>query len=436
VIAELGGIVTGAIGEHHIVSPNPGAAEAGPEITLGPESPTPKRPPRFPSFDGLRAIAAITVVGVHSAFVSGLTPKHRHGIGIYTSRLEIGVAVFFLISGFLLYRPFTVAHFAKAPRPGTRSFWIRRILRIVPAYWVALFFATTVLSAGPGIGPGGWKAYVTHYLFLQIYFQGQNLTGISAAWSLCVEMSFYFFIPLYAWWIGSKRDSLSTNQMLAAELGGVALLIAISFIYRIILLQVIGQHAIYARLAVIWLPGELDLFGLGMGLAIISAWFHHEGFEPKIFSSRAFPWVSWALAAACFVAVSNIGLPVLPVYIPSTIEILRQTLYGGFAFFLLLPAVFGPQHQGLIRRALQLWPVAALGVISYGIYLWHEIWIYKILHWDGDHLFDMNFSWFFLGVMALTIISSSISYFALEKPILRLKRLFSWFDTLKSRPQP
>ncbi len=56
-----------------------------------------------------------------------------------------------------------------------------------------------------GIGPGGWKAYASHYLFLQIYFPSQDLKGISAAWSLCVEMTFYLFIPLYAALIGRRR---------------------------------------------------------------------------------------------------------------------------------------------------------------------------------------------------------------------------------------
>ena len=75
--------------------------------------------PRFPAFDGLRAIAAITVLGVHSAFVSGLTSRDP-AVGIYTARLEAGVAVFFLISGFLLYRPFVVAHLRGAPQAGHR----------------------------------------------------------------------------------------------------------------------------------------------------------------------------------------------------------------------------------------------------------------------------------------------------------------------------
>src|SRR6516165_736286 len=71
---------------------------------------TSSRGAHFPCFDGLRAIAALTVLGVHTTFVSGFTTSHP-GWGRYTSRLEIGVEVFFVISGFLLYRPFATAHF-------------------------------------------------------------------------------------------------------------------------------------------------------------------------------------------------------------------------------------------------------------------------------------------------------------------------------------
>ena len=73
------------------------------------------QPRHFPCFDGLRAIAAVLVVMVHTAFGSGFT--HRSWAGIYTARFEIGVAVFFLISGFLLYRPFAASHIAGASAP-------------------------------------------------------------------------------------------------------------------------------------------------------------------------------------------------------------------------------------------------------------------------------------------------------------------------------
>ena len=413
---------------HQLINHRPGSHEAGAEITAGLEDPAPKRPPRFPAFDGLRAIAAVTVVAVHTSFVSGITPRHRSSIGAYTSRLEIGVAVFFLISGFLLYRPFAVANIAGTPSPNPRTVWVRRLLRIIPAYWLALFVLTTVFQAGDGMGPGGWWAYVCHYALLQIYFPVQFTHGIPAAWTLCIEMSFYLFIPLYGLAMHRLRKTRDPLAMLKVEIWSILGLIALSFLWRLTILQFVGEGNSVVRAARTWLPGNLDLFGLGMMLGVLSAWWHHRDAEPKLFSHRAFPWVSWALALYCFWQVSNLGLPVLPVYTPSTIEILRQTLYGLFGLFLLAPAVFGPQHQGLIRRFLQLWPMAALGVISYGIYLWHETFIYQWLNWGHFRLFDINDALFFSLVLGSAIAAATLSYFILEKPVLRLKSRFGWFE--------
>ncbi|MGH2929844.1 MAG: acyltransferase family protein, partial [Solirubrobacteraceae bacterium] len=89
--------------------PHPSPA---PEVPIHQPQP---RTVRFPCFDGLRALAALSVIGVHTTFVSGFTG--RSGIGRYTSRLEIGVSVFFVISGFLLYRPFVAAHFEGREAP-------------------------------------------------------------------------------------------------------------------------------------------------------------------------------------------------------------------------------------------------------------------------------------------------------------------------------
>ena len=230
----------------------------------------PRRPPRFPGFDGLRAIAAGTVVGVHVSFVSGLTLRNN-SVGIYTARLEIGVAVFFLISGFLLYRPFTVAHLAGERAPATRAFWIRRLLRIVPAYWVALFVTTTILHASP-IGPGGWHGYLTHYGFAQIYFPSQIGSGITQAWTLCVEMSFYLLLPLYAALAGRRRATRAPGRRLATELCGLGILVTLSLAWRFWVLADQHGHGQLFSTMTIWLPAQLDLFALGMLLAVLSGW--------------------------------------------------------------------------------------------------------------------------------------------------------------------
>src|SRR4051812_30593358 len=86
---------------------------------------------RFPLVDGLRAVAAIGVLLTHSAISSGLVTTGATGFR-YAQRLEVGVTIFFVISGFVLYRPFLLARV-----DGARYAW-RRALRIVPAYWIAL----------------------------------------------------------------------------------------------------------------------------------------------------------------------------------------------------------------------------------------------------------------------------------------------------------
>ena len=86
--------------------------------------------PRFPLFDGVRAFAAGTVLVGH---VGAITAFHViNPLGAYTARLNMGVAFFFVISGFLLYRPFLAARFAGRPVPRIRDYARRRVLRILP----------------------------------------------------------------------------------------------------------------------------------------------------------------------------------------------------------------------------------------------------------------------------------------------------------------
>ena len=77
------------------------------------------RATRFPAFDGIRAVAALAVLTTHVAQANGTNTHSR--IGAFTARLDVGVAVFFLISGFLLYRPFVVARLAGSPAPRAAS---------------------------------------------------------------------------------------------------------------------------------------------------------------------------------------------------------------------------------------------------------------------------------------------------------------------------
>jgi peptidoglycan/LPS O-acetylase OafA/YrhL len=398
------------------------------------------KPRHFAGFDGLRAIAAVSVLVVHTSFISGFT--FQSSLGIYTGRLEIGVSIFFLISGFLLYRPFVISHLTGRSAPSTGRFWERRLLRIVPAYWLALTLMTYVFhvtTIDPGI-----RQIAIHYLFLQIYFPSSATLGIGQAWSLCTEMSFYLVLPFIALAIGARAKTQRSQMVREVLAIGTLYLISVCFrwwLTHIPITKVVNGHqqlvcephcAVHAPLSLVmnlWLPARLDLFALGMLLAALSAWWTERDTEPAWLSNRWMPWLSWAGAGIAFWCVSNLGVPTTPIaLVPPAKEMEMQALYGVFAFLLLLPAVFGPEDRSLVRRLLRCWPVASIGVVSYGIYLWHLGVATKFVSAAGYTLFEVPFWILTLAVFAITTVIATISYFGLEKPMLRIKGRLGWWN--------
>jgi len=404
----------------------PGGGEPAPvadlETVLGGDLPRKHR--EFPCFDGLRAIAALVVIIVHTAFPSGFTTRN-HRWGAFTARMEIGVAVFFVISGFLLYRPFAAAHLEGRPGPAVGPYLKRRLLRIVPAYWVALFITAFVLNVKSPAAPNNpappWdlKAVIIYFGFLQIYFKHYVLHGISAAWTLCVEMSFYLFLPVYAAAMAAWSRRWGEHR-LRNELLGLGGLFAVCVAFRTaVFVHRTGQQTGAGT----WLPAQLDLFALGMGLAVASVWWSEHAREPTALGRAWVPWASWGLALSSFWLVSHVGIPRTPIYDATLGQVfVRQWLYGVFGFFLVLPAVFGPQERGSVRRFLRSRVMVAIGLVSYGVYLWHETWMLKILEWLNRPLFQTSFLKLTLAVLAFTGVSAVISYVVVEQPFQRLGR--------------
>jgi len=90
------------------------------------------RATRFPLFDSLRAIAALSVVAFHALYQSFLLVRPQSSLVPYAARLNVGVVVFFCISAFLLYRPFVLARLRGDALPAVGAYAWRRFLRIVP----------------------------------------------------------------------------------------------------------------------------------------------------------------------------------------------------------------------------------------------------------------------------------------------------------------
>jgi peptidoglycan/LPS O-acetylase OafA/YrhL len=321
------------------------------------------------------------------------------------------------------------AHFGGPPTSRWRDFWWRRALRIYPAYWVALTVAIVLFHS---TNLHGSADYLRHYALVQIYTPGYGLAGIIPTWSLAVEVSFYAALPIYAWILGRLTARASRPRALAIEVSGAAFLYALGLGVRTYLFYKNRPGTPSAQ----WLPAQADLFALGIGLAVFSA-AASAGIETRRTNwiARVLRWLgdhqyaSWLASFVAFVAVSNIGLETL--FAVGTYrrkeEMAHQILYGFTALFLVLPAVFGDQYRGAGRRLLRSWLFTAVGVVSYGVFLWHDDWIKQL----GDfglmrNVHVLRFPVVLAIALPLTFATATLSWFLIERPVLARKHRPPW----------
>jgi peptidoglycan/LPS O-acetylase OafA/YrhL len=373
----------------------------------------PPHHPRFPEVDGLRAVAVLAVVLVHVAVFSPAAPDTT---GKLLLHLNLGVTIFFLISGFLLYRPF-IAHRSGGPvAPATPVYAWRRALRIFPAYWLFLI----VLAAVPGVTgalSGGWPEQFALVQTLPI-FDGPACSaavfecGAAQTWSLAVELSFYAALPLLALvfeWLsrGGRREHWARNELLA-----LGLLAAVSTA-TIVLLDPGDARAWVSGTA----AGYMLWFGLGMALAIASAEAARRRWAAALerWTARLATGL-WLAAAAVYMTLA-LFLPPTPFLLDSGDELLAHLGFALVALLLIAPMVLGA-GAGLPGRLMRLAPVAWLGLISYGIFLWH----FPVLLLLGNRGEGLSGLTLLAATLAITVACAAASYYALERPVLRLKR--------------
>lgn len=348
----------------------------------------------------------------HVSLVSGANTNHS--FGAYFARMDVGVTIFFVISGYLLYRPFAAALLTGAPHPSARAYARRRLLRIFPAYWVALTGALILLGGSYDI-----DQLARFYALVHIYTAETVLAPIIQAWSLGTELSFYLFLPLFAALL-ARRDPGTPYARLRRQLLGLGALVVIALVYRLVVLAADPDQL---AMFLMWLPNHLDTFAIGMGLAVAQVWRAQRGAVALgLLERRWAPALCWGGAAVAFWAVSTrVGLPVASLVYTDSQVLWRHLLYTATAALLLLPAVFGPQDQGLIRRLLRLRAVALVGLVSYGVYLWQITVLEEYLERTGTEAFTGSFLPILLWVFAITVVVATVSYVVVERPALARK---------------
>ena len=413
-----------------------------------------RRPARNHQVEGVRAIAALAVVVTH---VSLNAMGNRGPFGGLLARLDVGVAVFFVLSGYLLYRPFAAALLRGDGRPSDRRYLRHRLLRIVPAYWVVvvasfLFAASTGLvlpstafsPAASGVTSIPLSELARFATFTQVYWKDSVAGPFPQAWTLCVEMAFYLVLPVLAWALGRRAPGTRAARLKRQWLF-LGLLVLVAQLFRLWIVLHDGAYrgvigADFTKYKA-WLPNHLDLFALGMGIAVLTVERQDGGpgaalgeRVERLFRRRGAAGASWLVALlALVVAGYGLGLSRTNLSYTRVGEFTRQASYAVVALGLVLPAVFGQQAGGPVRAFLASRPMQFLGRISYGIYLWQIIvigrWVSAPSYTGGQpdaarhpgQQFNVPFWPTLAWTVAVTLVLATLTWFLVEKPWIRYK---------------
>lgn len=338
-----------------------------------------------------------------------------------------GLTLFFVLSGFLLYRPYATAILARRRLPSTRRYATNRLLRIYPGYvvvfvLVCLVFGLAALPSEPGAGEDAVgrltdpTAVVLDLSLLHTYVPAYLLTGITPAWSLTAELTFYVVLPLLA----------AAAAALAARRVGPTLAITAAPAALVVLglasttVSVAAQDGLTdpERVAFAWGPtwtavwdrsllAQADLFGYGMLVAVLVA----------VAGRRDVP--SWRPGAFVLAALALPALlPLLEVHEQFSARVM------GLAAAALLAAVVLPRRGAgrgdtRLARCLDWYPIRYLGLISYSVYLWHVPVIWGLERYSltfGDDAVGMLLT---TTVTVVTVVAlSAVTYSLVERPAL------------------
>ncbi|WP_312720842.1 acyltransferase [Mobilicoccus sp.] len=378
-----------------------------------------QRAHRFASLDGLRIVGALMVVTTHVGYAGGSAVTGPYA-GLL-ARMDAGVALFFVVSGFLLYRPHARVLLDRADERerarihDTRTYARHRFARIAPAAWVAVLASALLLPHTDDITP--WH-YVQIASMVQIYVPHPSVAGLTQMWSLSTEVAFYVLLPVFAWLLAR------VGRRAGGAVGARRVLVLLAATPLVSIAWILLTHGALEGVTNLWLPGFLGWFGGGAALAL---W--HEGRLAGVFGHTWIdelvdsPGTLWSLAAALYLLLSTrvsgpFGLT------PATEfeSVVKNVGYTLFAVLAVLPCVHATESRSRIVAALGSHPARELGAISYGVFCYHLI-VLRIAELSIDHEpFSGRTGLLWILTVAGTLPLAWVSHRYLEAPLMRRAR--------------
>jgi peptidoglycan/LPS O-acetylase OafA/YrhL len=368
----------------------------------------------FPVLDTMRAVGALAVVATHSGFNAAAYTDWGAG-GRLVARMDVGVAIFFVLSGFLLSRPWLARARAELRPPAVGRYFWKRFLRIFPAYVVVAVIALSLIDDNADLGPVDWLKTLT---MTNIYFSEPLPYGLTQTWSLATEVAFYLVLPLLML-LAVGRGRLRSRRVLVVLAGMVALNVAW-------LLDLSGRVPGNNPHVNEWLPAYLTWFGVGIGLAMVQLTPEQPGrVRRAVRELAASPGSCWTVAfGLLLVAGTSVAGPTLLVPASAEEALTKNLLYAAIAALVILPGIFAAPG-GRYTRVMSHPALRHLGHISYGVFLIHMSVLQFVMWWTGYPLFGGHLFQIFALTLVLSLAAAEVLYRVVELPCMRLRNLGS-----------
>jgi peptidoglycan/LPS O-acetylase OafA/YrhL len=369
-----------------------------PDVPMTPDGSHTNRDRRLASLDGLRGLAALSVFIFHGWLYTMPAPdaSERSSIGDYAvHEFRLGLVLFFVLSGFLLSRPWFAAALEERRPPDLRRYMRARAARILPAYYVALAGSIALLwglSGTPGL-----RLPPADELPLFIVF-GQNFSAASVMklnppmWTLAVEVSFYALLPALGW-LALRLEPRRRSQALIP-----LSLLAIGVLYN---WSIAGQGLgmTFSKTLAAMLP----YFALGMLAALLA---HGRTIEMR--TKRAL--IAAGVALVVLDAIAKAAAPASGIDATALFSVIRDVV-SAIGFALVVAAVSAAPRSRIVGGPV----LAALGTISYGFYLWH---VPVLIGLRAYGLLPLDPVLGTAVALVPTLAVAALSWFALERPVL------------------